>query len=461
MIRFSTDGSFLAVLLAVLCSAAPPLALTRQQARQDALARSSSERFRGAAICPDAAHVAYAAEQRPGSGVELYCVPIGGGESPIGVGHPLLAPVRDPWTISPDGTLLYLDDAVWRTRIHGSSSPVRLSDAGEQGRPRDFAVTPDGTRIVFRAAPAGQHLGLFSVPADGSSRPIELVAPNDRGEVRHDYRVSPDGRSVVYVSSHKGSPRLYAAELDGSSTTLLQGGLPVEDFEIGPDGTRVAYRCTRARLRELRAVPIDGSQPAVTLTGAPSAGVDVKDYELGPDGSWIAFLVDQGNGRNELFGVPADGSAAPVRLATDVASSFRIHPSQLVLFKADHQQDERFALHAVPIDGRSAPVELSAPLAPKGHVGWYGVTPDGTRLVYQAYRGGNEPRPVSELWTVTMAQGIARKKLAEVEVARDFQLSPDSLRVVYRAQSASLYSLALLGGSSPTALEAADRKSVV
>src|SRR6185503_17289424 len=97
------------------------------------------------------------------------------------------------------------------------------------------------------------------------------------------------------------------------------------------------------------------------LSGAFPLGRAVQGFEFDPTGSSVVYLSDQGDGRCALFSVAASGRTAPLELAREVASSFRIHPARpFVLYAADHGLDERFALHGRALDA-PASVELSAP----------------------------------------------------------------------------------------------------
>lgn len=412
---------------------------------------------RTARISPDGAWVVFSAGDVASGSPELHRVPLDGGSSPVRIGGSLVDSRGERWSLGPDGRrVFYVGQDLAGVALDGSSAPVRLSDPGAP--PLDFVSSPDGARVVYRGAPVGASAGLFSVAADGSTRPIELVPPGGAGEVGH-YRVEPRGCSVVFTSRHEDGAfaKLYRTPIDGGSAIVLDSPrFGIRDFLISPDGGRVVYRCFREGREtcELDVVPVDGSQPPTRLALARE-GSDIQGFEIGLDGSWVVYLADQGNGRSELCSVPADGSAAPLVLGRDLATSFLIHPGgDRVLYRADHEQDERFALFLAPIDGRSAPLELNAPLGPAERVGWFGVTPDGARIVYQVRRGGEPASTTTALWQVSLADGGARTALGETAAAADgFQISPDGSHVFYRDQSA-LRGVALDGTAASFTLEA-------
>src|SRR6185436_544715 len=89
--------------------------------------------------------------------------------------------------------------------------------------------------------------------------------------------------------------------------------------------------------------------------------------------------------------------------------------------------------------------------APRAHVGWFDVTADGARVVYQVQRGDDDPG-LSELWSVSLVPSVVRTRLAETDGGHDFELAPDGRRIVYQDRRARLYGLDLDGGSSPVLL---------
>jgi hypothetical protein len=184
---------------------------------------------------------------------------------------------------------------------------------------------------------------------------------------------------------------------------------------VTADGARVVYRAYRladARI-ELFAVPVDGSAPPARLSGDLVAGGDVAaDFRLDPTGTRAFFradaLVDE---RHELFVAPLDGAAAPVRLSgelveggdvlgTRALSAGRAFELTLdgarVVYRADQAVDEVAELWSVPADGSASPVRVGAPLVlGRAVLEEFRIAPDGQQVVYVADLSGDN---AFELW---------------------------------------------------------------
>jgi len=110
-------------------------------------------------------------------------------------------------------------------------------------------------------------------------------------------------------------------------------------------------------------------------------------------------------------------------------------------------------------DGSSPPVQVNDPLPSGSYFDYFAITPNSSRVVYWADRQTDE---VYELYSVPLAGGSAPVKLngtliANGDVQTDFQISPDSSRVVYYGDQDTdavreLYSVALTGGAAPVKL---------
>ena len=426
--------------------------------------RTPCAALRGPQLGADGRWIVHAAELASDGTWELRSVPATGG-APRRIAGPF-APGEHAWALAPDGTrVVYLDRDLFSVPVDGrsrdGSSAVRLGDQHVTGDVLDFAFSPDGSRLVYRAGPR-TSLGLFSVASDGSGAPRE-IAGGERLASGDPYAISPDGRSVVFLARGEGGAELRSVGARGGRIARLsRAGSSIPDFRIDAHGEHVVHRSEdRARgTFDLHTVPLDGRLAPVKL----NTSGDVQDYRVSPDGAWVVYLVDSGrNGRNELFCAPTDASRAPVELGAqlaphadggDVASSFAIDPgSRWVVYRADRDLDERFRLFGAALDGSSGARELGAPLPPPGHVGWFAITPDGTRVAYQAYRGDDAPELASDLCVVSLGPEPVTSQLALATSARALRIAPDGRRLVYRDRHGRLGSLALDSGAAAVVLD--------
>lgn len=337
--------------------------------------------------------------------------------------------------------------------------------------------------IVFAIALC---LSLFAARCDAQVDRWKLSAPVISGGAVLGYRISPDGRWVVYAAIQEtpNAKELFSIPIEGGTAVRLNGPLPADtwigdQWEITPDGSRVVYTAPQETLGlyELFSVPIEGPAAAATKlnkTLPPGArigspGLNSERFSISPDSRRVIYQADQDEVDTfELYSVPVEGPASagvklnpPLVTGGDVTRpqvggfSAQISPdSRRVIYFADQETNETFEIFSVPIEGPpSAAVKLNGPLPPGGDLEFgFGFSPDGSRLVYL---GEQLQAGVRELFSVPIAgPSSGRVKLSgELTAGGDaglFRVSPDGSRVVYRADQDSdevleLYSVGIAG----------------
>ncbi len=380
--------------------------------------RASGETVTYYQVTPDGSRTAFiVASSGPW---QLWSAPTAGGASPVLLDTGSLLHAL---ALTPDSTrALYLErtggpDALFSVALDGSSAPVLLDPQVYIHR-----ISPVGGRVAFsRSAAPG---GVYSVPVDGSASPVPLFGQPLTGNLH----VAPDGQRVVFLYRPSSGPGgLYSAPIDGSAAAteiagpLVAGG-EVKAWRISPDSTRVVYLADAQvdEVYELYSVPIDGSASPVRLNAALVAGGDVFAGAIGfsevhfpitSDSTRVAYVADQDTDEvRELYVVPIDGSASPVKLSgpmvaggdlaeNTTVSAFRISPdSTRVVYCADQESDGLFELFLVPSDGSRAPLKLNRPLARPGSTLGFEITADSRRVVYQA----TESSQVTELFATPL-----------------------------------------------------------
>src|SRR6185503_15585206 len=230
---------------------------------------------------------------------------------------------------------------------------------------------------------------------DGSSAAIKLSAPLAPSEYLESFRIAPDSARVVYLTAQECHERLerYSVPIDGSAPPQrlngrTRGGCRNQDeqgeleYEISADGSRVVYVTDEDRdgVRELYSVPIEAEGTSVGFAwrqprirsirlSAPFTGYgEVADeydggftFALSPDGREVVYRAGQeAPDVLELFRVPIDGGAPPVKLNARLALGEQpgdvldaaINPDGAsVVYRADLEVDERFDLFSVSIAG--------------------------------------------------------------------------------------------------------------
>ena len=321
----------------------------------------------------------------------------------------------------------------------------------------DFLVSPDGARVVYRAAQDTSNAGeIYSVPTSGGPA-VRLNPALVSGRYVNDYAISSDSSTVVFTADveSQGVRGLFAVPISGGPPVVLGSSLApgesVRAFRVGPDGTRVVFAADH-----LYSVPITGGDP-VPLSIPNDSDMFIEAFEIAPDGATVVYL---GRARDfstaDIFSVRIDGGPS-VKLSSARAScsgvaKFWFTPdSAKVVYASDQENCTRNELFSVPTGGGTSQ-KLNAPLVPSGEL-------DETRLLITAnatrvYFAAEEERiGVSSLYVVNIDGGpsVRLSRTGESVDMYDTSLTPDESEVVYTVLSPGmLESVPSIGG--PTAI---------
>lgn len=263
-----------------------------------------------------------------------------GGERRIGAGS--LDDVS-PWALglTADGRTLSGSIAFHRGALW-ASSPAGTGEERLLAQEWDWPVRPlsDG-RILCRLGSQESRLWILD-PNRPENRQQLTSAGRDL-----DATVSPDGRTVVYLSTRGGTAELWRVSSEGGAPSRLTHGMRAYCPAVSADGRTVFFLSTMAN--DLWRVPLAGGEPVRVAPGA------IEALAASPDGRWLAFW------RRE----------AP---------------------------DQRFELTLLPLAG-GTPRRIELPVtARRGRsLHW---TPDGRGVLYIDTRDG-----VSNLWQVAAEGG--------------------------------------------------------
>jgi serine/threonine-protein kinase len=326
----------------------------------------------------------------------------------------------------------------WRIEF-GPVRPV-TADAGLEIQP---ALSPDGKTLAYVSGPRGQ-LKVY-VRSLGGGTPIEVVKDFERQQQRP--RWSPDGTRLLFdvadtvyvVPSLGGTPRL-----------AVSGG---RNAAWSPDGRTIAYtgRVTAAE-PGLWVRDVDGGAPRALATGSSHSPA------WSPDGQLIAFVSENpewqtfgsGNlGPSVLMVVRTDGGE-PVRLTGRKFMNMSpqwLPDSRHLLFMSS--QDGGRDLYSLAVDGsgrtQGPPVRLTTGL----DIGTFSLSADGTQLAYNSFPNTSNiwaiPIPASGILTEAVATPITTgtNHVEGLAVSRDGQwlaLSSD------RLGNTDIYVMPIAGG---------------
>ena len=338
---------------------------------------------------------------------------------------------------------------------------VRIQATEERDEPRGLAGPLEGIRtygtVPFTfsvpevvATVQGAGSGVAAATAAGAVRKISGVPMVGRVTA---FALDPTGATAVYIADQEvaGRYELYRAPVAGlAAATKLSAGLPLEtgdagvrSFQITPDGTKVVFLADAFHgggNDDVFSVPIDGSAAPVRLNAGTESPVTA--FGIAPNSTTaLFFAVDAtyASGRTELFAATI-GTAASRRQLSDVgtgvvggnvAFALASPNSARVVYASDSVVDGRFQLSSVPTNA-AAPgqdVVLSAAL---GSVSRVAINPASTIVAYTA---DENTLGVLDVYSTPIAGG-ARTRLTPAMVgagARSVEFSPDGARVGYLA----------------------------
>lgn len=194
------------------------------------------------------------------------------------------------------------------------------------------AVSPDGKRIAYFAAPRPRHLDpdrpgppeqIHVMNVDGSAD--ERLTPVAQRSIDPDW--SPDGTRIVYaearIRGNRGRQRLRIMSADGTVDRALTpfGGRDELNPKWMPDGRTIVYESAspRGTLSDILAIDASGGSPRPILATSAWETNPIPS----PDGTRIAFTSDRDRrgrerlGRGfELYTMAVDGTGI-VRLTTN------------------------------------------------------------------------------------------------------------------------------------------------
>src|SRR2546430_12770880 len=143
----------------------------------------------------------------------------------------------------------------------GSNVARLTNDPQLDGHP---VFTPDGQSILFQSQRAGGKLQIFSMNADGTG-----VKQLTQDSVNLAPAISPDGRTIAYVSLRNKNYDIWLMNRDGSNQRqftrspqwreseprVLQDGTPAHPVD-GPEGGRPVPQAMKAGLATRQVTPL-------------------------------------------------------------------------------------------------------------------------------------------------------------------------------------------------------------
>ena len=228
---------------------------------------------------------------------------------------------------------------LYSARVDGTGSRVRLNPALDPGEQVDGSIfiTPNSQRVVYLANQDSVGLfELFSVPIGGGTS-VRVAGATQLNVVDHDDSdgdtivISPDSSRVIYkASTLGGAAGLFSSPVSGGSVVQLSdplvGGGVFDNFRVTPDSGQTIYIAAQrptssGLLFEAWRVPTAGGGTE-RLNGTLAGGDgDVQKFVVSPTSGHVVYVADElTDDLNEVFQV-ALGLTCGGKLATIIGTS--------------------------------------------------------------------------------------------------------------------------------------------
>ncbi len=374
-------------------------------------------------------------------------------------------------SLASSGNLVYLADQITDQvfELFLASSGAKLNGQMPPGATgvTSFALTPDKSAVVYIAdenSPGIFELFRVNIATPGQSVKLNGTITTPGGDVTS-FAITPDGTSVVYRADQRFDEifELFRVLFATPQASILlnpafaiASGKSVKKFAVTPDSTKVVYIANQdsVNIDELYQVAFALPQNPTKLNVALAAGRNVTDFSIAPNGGSVVYLADVNLlSVFELFLSPLTGPGSPTSLNSpliggETVASFAITPdSSAVVYRANNTPTGQFGLFWVPIaQPPQTSVPLNGALTPGGKVSNFAIAPDGSAVVYSA---DENTLGVVELFRVPIkpVSGVAcpgapdplcaaqkiNPDFAAPQTVSAFAITPDSSAAVYLA----------------------------
>jgi Tol biopolymer transport system component len=284
----------------------------------------------------------------------------------------------------------------------------------------------------------GCKWGSWSFDLFGGDPINEDSDDSDNGDGNNGNGISVDFPPAVFSANIGGTKinepvELFSSFDNGSDITALTGvvnrGGAGDEFKVSPDGALVAYLIEEDNGRiDLFVVPVEGGTET-RISELPSDDADVVEFDWSPNGSRIAYLADgEIDGRFELYTNLAGGfSSSNLKVSGSLppggkVEAFEWSPdSKLLAYTADQNNLGEFELFITP-PTQQDPVQVSETVLPNnGDVTEFNWSPGSSRI---AYLSNQRLAGLFELFT-NLPNGSDNVRISGGDSVLDFAWAPD------------------------------------
>jgi Tol biopolymer transport system component len=223
----------------------------------------------------------------------------------------------------------------------------------------------DGTHVVFERSLGNDTGQLYVGRSDGSQ--LTLITPEPVVMSAADYEFSPDGRSVLFMSTSNGLAVMSIAQADGSGVRELDVGMPAREGSFRPpDGAEILF-VGWGDSGGSGVFAVDTVNGDVRQIVKPSVGRDLTGAAWSPDGSRILYWVwnniaDGMTARTHV--ISADGTGdiklpGPRAASWNAVAAWSNDGSRIFLIRGYTGGGDDVRPVVLPADGTSVGVEIA------------------------------------------------------------------------------------------------------
>ncbi len=270
----------------------------------------------------------------------------------------------------------------------------------------------------------------------------------------YDLSLSPDGRSIAFISTQSGSSEIWIANVAGGQPRRITGTSGIKkQIRWSNDGKWIAYVAVRpGKAGDIRLVnAVDGNEVAVTETTE-----DERQPTWSPDSRSIAF-TERATGRNRI--AIADVESLEVRTLVEVAASnLQWSPDgKAIVFVSDPllSDDKRDNDDLFVISAEGGSPRLLTPGTQRFRDYAPSWSPDSRNIAYASESSG-----YSNIYIVD-TQGGSRRRLTNEDVESFApKWSPDGRSIAYVRNESAQFHIWVTPAEGGVASKISDRDGV-
>ncbi len=392
-------------------------------------------------ISPNSAHVVFRIYHHgyPPTPGELFSAPIDGRGPAIKLSVALTSTqtVQD-LQISPDSSrVVYrVDDrnagqysSLYSVPITGGGSAKLAGPYSTADNPMLILITPDSSRVVYNAQQPVGSQKLFSVPLAGGT--ITTLQTPAEVEIDPFVQIAADSSRVIF-QIETGSQYLYdlySTPLSGAEAAVKLNESPIsayQSFRVSPDGRYVVFPEFQGGDLIIYSVPVTGgSRNRISSAVDTNGAADSDRIFISPDSSRVVYLGLHAGTKPQLYSAPITGSATPVKISDHVLPDGTISEreivftpnSKYVLYRAEGTTLNYYDLYRARADGSGSVKQLNQGVrvtagdpSPIDYTTCCVVSPDSRFVLFRGANSPNDPRAlyIADLVEYTFSMYLPR-----------------------------------------------------